>query len=87
MLVADTKSKNWRCRLTLRLCGGKDCKHKKRRAVYLVNRQPMCTRCLEAFLDLHGCENYSLYRLTEREEDYSEKTHLRPSRETQVAHA
>lgn len=70
----------------MRLCGGENCKKKKRIAVYLVNHRPMCQCCLERFLDLHSCENYSIYRLTEREEDYSQKTHLRPIREESTVH-
>jgi hypothetical protein len=64
----------------MRMCGGENCKKKKRMAVYLVNHRPMCQCCLEKWLDIHGVENYSIYRISEREEDYATKTHLRPTR-------
>jgi len=73
--------------VALRLCDGRGCKSKKRVAVYLVNQHPMCSRCLELFLEFHGEENYTIHRLSSRDEDYSPKTHLRPVREAQTAGA
>ena len=57
--------------MAARRCMNRKCTSwRNRRAVWLVDRVPMCNSCMQKFLETRFFDEHSIHRLSENEDDF-----------------